>query len=239
MTLRNPKRALNLPCSIRIPKLQFPGFLWGHVLPQGPMFSRMMSDLPYILWPGLAALWLRGSRWGLFVAGAFALALNLALISTFVWPQLLGRSLPLWVVPTAAWVLVLWFWVVSARASFRIVAEERARNTPPSQAATELLCQAQTQYLKGNFSQADAILARLLIQSPGDVEARLLAASICRHTARREEATQRLQELSSFPAAAQWQVEIADEHRRLAIQLNGQQRRNKDQTPQASAARAA
>ncbi len=203
------------------------------------MFSRMMSDLPYILWPGLAALWLRGSRRGLFVAGAFAVALNLALITTFVWPQLLGRGLPPWVVPTAAWVLVLWFWVVSARASARIVAEERSRNTPPNQAATDLLCQAQTQYLKGHFSQADALLARLLIQSPGDMEARLLAASICRHTARRDEAMQRLAELSTFPAATQWQVEIADEHRRLATQVDGQQRRNKDQTPPASAARAA
>ena len=41
-----------------------------------------------LLWPGLPWLWLRGSRAGLLVAVAFAIVLDTAIVSTWVWTEL-------------------------------------------------------------------------------------------------------------------------------------------------------
>ena len=45
------------------------------------------------LWPGLPRLWLRGDWLSLGAAVAFGAALNLVLVSSFVWPELLPTSL--------------------------------------------------------------------------------------------------------------------------------------------------
>jgi hypothetical protein len=47
-------------------------------------------------WPGRARLWLRGGWTDLGLAVAFAAVLNFALVTTFIWPQLLSRDLPAW-----------------------------------------------------------------------------------------------------------------------------------------------
>jgi hypothetical protein len=65
------------------------------------------------LWPGLAALWLRGRWTGLATAAGFAVVLNSALVATFAdLPAPAG--LP-WAIPAAAWLLVLGFWVLGFR----------------------------------------------------------------------------------------------------------------------------
>src|SRR5688500_16065858 len=97
----------------------------------------------WLLWPGLAPLWLRGSGRGLAIAAAFGVLLNFALISTFVWPLLLSQSLAPWAVPAAAWVLVLWFWMVAARSGARFLAAQAARERPPDEEGILLLVQAQ------------------------------------------------------------------------------------------------
>ncbi len=171
----------------------------------------MRNVAPWLLWPGLASLWLRGSGRGLAAAAAFGGLLNFALISTFVWPQLLSRGLAPWVVPAAAWVLVLWFWIVAARSAASFMAQEAARRTPPNDDANRLLVQAQTEYLKGHLSQAESLLTQLLETYPGDAEARLLLATLCRRTGRKEDAEIHLKELMELPEAAAWRMEIASE----------------------------
>ncbi len=51
---------------------------------------------PVILcgWPGLPGLWYRGYASSLLVAFGFSILLNLAVISSFIWPWSLGESLP-------------------------------------------------------------------------------------------------------------------------------------------------
>ena len=171
----------------------------------------MRNVAPWLLWPGLASLWLRGSGRGLAAAAAFGGLLNFALISTFVWPQLLSRGLAPWVVPAAAWVLVLWFWIVAARSAAKFLAQEAARRTPPDDDANRLLVQAQTEYLKGHLSQAENLLTQLLETHPGDAEARLLLATLCRRMGRKEDAENHLKELIELPQAAAWRMEIASE----------------------------
>ena len=174
----------------------------------------------WLLWPGLAPLWLRGSGRGLAVAAAFGALLNFALITTFVWPQLLSRGLSPWVVPAAAWVLVLWFWIVAARSSARFLAQEAARLTLPDDTANRLLMQAQTEYLKGHLSQAESLLQEILANFPGDCEARLLLATLCRRNGRVGDARKHLAELLELPQAHGWRMEIEAEQRELTREVS-------------------
>ena len=169
----------------------------------------------WLLWPGLASLWRRGSGQGLAAAVAFGILLNFSLITTFVWPQLLSRGLAPWVVPAAAWVSVLWFWIVAARSAARFLAEESARQTPPNEDADRLLVQAQTEYLKGHLSQAESLLHELLANFPGDCEAHLLLATLCRRMGRLSDARKHLAELLELPLAHAWRMEIETEQRQL------------------------
>jgi len=110
-----------------------------------------------------------------------------------------------------AWVLVLWFWIVAARSAARFLAQEAARRTPSDDDANRLLVQAQTEYLKGHLSQAESLLTHLLETHPGDAEARLLLATLCRRIGRKEDAENHLKELIELPQAAAWRMEIASE----------------------------
>jgi len=175
----------------------------------------MRKTALWLIWPGLAPLWLKGSGRGLAAAVAFGGLLNFTLISTFIWPQLLSRELAPWIVPAAAWVLVLWFWIVAARLTARFLAQEAARRTIPDDDANRLLVQAQTEYLKGHLSQAESLLQELLARFPGDCEARLLLATLCRRNGRPSDARKHLAELLEQPQAHIWRMEIEIEHREL------------------------
>ncbi|MCE9524691.1 MAG: tetratricopeptide repeat protein [Planctomycetales bacterium] len=175
----------------------------------------MRKTALWLIWPGLAPLWLKGSGRGLAAAAAFGCLLNFTLITTFIWPQLLSRELAPWIVPAAAWVLVLWFWIVAARITARFLAQEAARRTPPDDDANRLLVQAQTEYLKGHLSQAESLLQELLTRFPGDCEARLLLATLCRRIGRPSDARKHLAELLEQPQAHTWRMEIEIEHRTL------------------------
>ncbi|MEX2175175.1 MAG: hypothetical protein WD872_12505 [Pirellulaceae bacterium] len=175
------------------------------------------------LWPGLVAAWLRGQFRGLVVAVAFAGVLNLALITTFVWPQGLSAALPTWATPVAVWVLVLGFWIVGVRRNWQDragpapgVAESMAAADPQIEADFRA---AQAEYLKGHWIEAETLLARLLARRADDVEARLLTAAILRRTGRAAAAQALLTELAGTELAGRWRWEIAAELKRMQSQL--------------------
>jgi len=165
---------------------------------------------PLILsvWPGLARLWLRGQWSGLAVAMGFGSLLQLALVVTFVWPQLLSRDLPIWAAPTGAWVLVVGLWIAGVRSTLAL-RRQLAREAMGNPAAVEpLLRQVQTEYLKGHWIEAESLLRQLLGQRPADVEAQLLLATLYRRTKRYDEARAQLDALTQHAAAAKWIDEI-------------------------------
>ncbi|QDU27921.1 hypothetical protein ETAA8_30120 [Anatilimnocola aggregata] len=163
------------------------------------------------LWPGLARLWLRGEIRGLLTAVAFTLAVNFALITTLVWPQLVSRQLPPWLVPTTAWIVVVWFWVAGMRAGGQLAAAIARANRPADKQSFELYRQAQLEYLKGHLLEAESRLLTLLNRTPGDVEARLLLASVQRRTKRPAEARQSLAQLAELSGSALWSEEVQRE----------------------------
>lgn len=175
-----------------------------------------MKNALTTLWPGLTQLWLRGSLGGLVTAVIFAAALNLALVISFVYPEAAGPHFPLWLAPCAVWFMVLWLWVAGWRRSQQLLAEWFPARQPTDATTETLFCQAQAEYLKGRWRQAEAVLGELLTRRSRDVEGRLLLASLLQRTQRWNEARQLLTDLSHEEAAARWQFEIGRELAMLA-----------------------
>lgn len=178
------------------------------------------------LWPGLARLWLRGEVLGLVTAVAFATALNFALITTFVWPQLLTRQLPPWAVPAMAWIVVVWFWVAGLRTGGALAAAAARTSIPGDAESLTQFRQAQLEYLKGHWIEAESQLLQLLARTPGDLEARLLLASVQRRMGRADEAKQSLQKLAELNGSVLW----ADEVQRESVKIQQLQREQLNKT---------
>lgn len=169
-----------------------------------------MHALRYLtlVWPGLPWAWLRGSLSGLVLALAFAVSIDVALVTTFIWPGLV--ELPLTV---GLWTAVAVLWLVSAVSA-------AAAFPPPiavarSAEADDLFVKARDAYLARDWLQAEARIRDLLKAAPTDGEAQLLYATLLRRTGRPAEARQALEKLSRSDSGAAWSSEIAMEWQRL------------------------
>ena len=188
-------------------------------------------------WPGLAQLWLRGSYPALIWAIGYSILLNLALVSTFLWPALLGDTFPV-----ITWPILLVAWLVSAIISFRMVEE---LSSPPAMACEQerigfsaendgksendsqsdfegknshtLFNRAQREYLKGHWSETESLLKRRLKQTERDIEANLLLATLFRRTGRHVEAVEQLSLLEKFDDSVHWNFEIDRERQLIEI----------------------
>lgn len=161
-----------------------------------------------LLWPGLPWLWLRGSRAGLVLAVAFAVLLDTALVSTWIWTELVDvqTAVGLWAAVAATWVIA----VASAVSAF----------PPPliltQDAATErIFVEARDAYLARDWLTAETKLLALLALRPIDGEAQLLLASLLRRVGRQAEAEKALAKLARSDSGLRWQSAIARERKLL------------------------
>lgn len=161
-----------------------------------------------LLWPGLPWLWLRGSRAGLLLAVAFAVLLDTALVSTWIWTELVDvqTAVGLWAAVAATWVIA----VASAVSAF----------PPPliltQDAATEqIFVEARDAYLARDWLAAETKLLALLALRPADGEAQLLLASLLRRVGRPVEAEKALAKLARSDSGLRWQSAIARERKLL------------------------
>jgi hypothetical protein len=141
------------------------------------------------------------------MAIAFTVLLNAALLATF-WDLPAVPNLPTWAMPVAAWVLVLGFWVLATWLG-------RIPHVAQTAELDELFRNAQSQYLKGHWLEAETQLRNLLAGQPADVEGRLLLASVFRRTGRLADATRLLNDLKGDVSAGRWQWEIQSELLRI------------------------
>ena len=161
------------------------------------------------LWPGLPQLWTCASWPALAVAAAAAAVLDLALLSSFVFPELLATD-----VRRALWVALTAGWVVSAVWS---VAFNRHRSGRGEEdLAGDAFDKAVQYYLEGDWFEAQRTLGRLLRKDPRDADARLMLATLLRHTGQRQEAAEQLTQLERLEDAEKWAVEIRRERELLA-----------------------
>jgi hypothetical protein len=154
-----------------------------------------------LVWPGLPQLWFAGSWAGLAMAAGFAAVLNLGIVTSRLWTELLSPESQ-----TLIWLAAGGIWTASAALSARWVAGLRMAG--PSAVDEDLFNAAQNEYLKGNWYEAEAALNRLLDRNIVDVEARLMLASLLRRTGRRDEAATQLSRLSRTDGAERWHLEI-------------------------------
>ena len=159
----------------------------------------------------MTSLWTAGDVRGLYVALGFGAALNLALIDTMIWPQLLELG-----PPVLLWGLVATYWLAGIYAAFREGNTATDDGSNSADAGDGLFIQAQTEYLSGDWDEAAWRLQRILAQQPRDVEARLLLATLCRHQRQFDAAREQLQILQRFDESTPWSFEIQRELELLA-----------------------
>ena len=169
-------------------------------------------------WPGLPGLWYRGHFSSLLLAVGFAIVLNLALISSFVWPLCLGETFP-----AVAWPTLLILWTVAAYVSVSTLPDVMSVATTAKVSAEEatdtLFIQAQHEYLGGDWKAAESLLLQRLNRFPRDVESRLLLATLLRHDRRLEQASDQLDTIQKFDESHAWDFEIRRERRLIELIL--------------------
>ncbi len=161
-------------------------------------------------WPGLPGLWCKGHWSSLFAAVGFAILLNIALVSSFLWKWSLGEAFPL-----IAWPVICLIWAATALVSYNRLTDLVAVPTTDKVAATErpdtLFIQAQHEYLKGHWGEAKTLLKRQIDQHPRDIESRLLLATLFRHSRQLDQSLQQLKEIKRFDEAVEWNFECERE----------------------------
>jgi hypothetical protein len=170
----------------------------------------MKLRLMTVLWPGLPQLWLRGEASALGLAIGFSALLNLAVLATWGWTELLNVPLLL-----VAWCGVVLIWLVSLIGG--VVQMPRLGGVSSIDPAGDLFRAAQGEYLRGNWFEAELALNQLLERNPGDADARLMLATLLRRIGQPGEAADQLRQLSKTEGAEKWQLEIAREQRLLAL----------------------
>lgn len=164
-------------------------------------------------WPGLPQLWLRGLWSGLGLAAVAAAGLNVAILAGFAWSEWIAAD-----VRNGLWMALAVLWIASAGLSARWI----RRQPPPKRteqnadAAKDDFSVALEHYLKGNYFETERLLQRLLQRNARDLEARLMLATLLRHTGRRDEALVHLDLLDRFEGSQKWELEIRQERDLLA-----------------------
>lgn len=170
----------------------------------------MVAALRYLtlLWPGMPWLWLRGSRAGLLLAIAFAVVLDTAILTTWIWSDLVDAGVPigLWAAAAAVWIIA----GVSALSAFPTPLQTR-RNA----ANDGLFVEARDAYLARDWLKAETKLRSLLAVAPTDGEAQLLLATLLRRAGRLTEARTALEKLARSDSGAGWASAIARERARI------------------------
>jgi hypothetical protein len=157
-----------------------------------------------LVWPGMPWLWLRGSVGGLVLALAFAVLLDMAIVTTWIWSELvdLRISIGIWTATIAVWIVS----TASAASSFPAPIPR-----DPDAATDTLFVKARDAYLARDWLTAETRLRAVLALAPTDGEAQLLLATLLRRVGRTAEAKRALEQLSRSDSGAPWQTAIARE----------------------------
>jgi hypothetical protein len=161
-----------------------------------------------VFWPGLPQLWLRGEWSALGLAVGFSGLMNLAVLATWGWTELLEPPLLL-----AAWGGVVLFWLVSLVGGLAQTA--RLAGVSSIDPGGDLFRAAQGEYLRGNWFEAELALNQLIERNPDDVDAHLMLATLLRRIGQPDEARERLRRLATIEGAGKWHLEIARQTRLL------------------------
>ncbi len=164
--------------------------------------SRISLNWLFSLWPGLPNAWLRGRIEGLLIAVGFAIVVETALITSFVWP--------LWFGPftrTVVWFCVAVYWLVGTVPAL----VRRKHSFGNVSGRLGLFRQAQAEYLSGNWFAAERLLQQLLGTDETDADVRLMLATLYRRIRRWDAARRQLTLVTTYDRQGKWQLEVSRE----------------------------
>lgn len=161
-------------------------------------------------WPGFCRVWKDGAVSGLFVAVGFAMLLNLSLLTTWVWSDLLPEG-----VRVLLWSVTAFTWIIGWVDSNRFLANHLFLSAQDGQ--LDLFLAARGEYLRCEWGRSEDLLCSILHENPRDVEARLMLATLNRHQGRIPEAREHLRRLQRLERAGEWNMEIGREWRQLGL----------------------
>ena len=157
-----------------------------------------------LVWPVLPWLWLRGSAGGLVLALAFAVLLDMGIVTTWIWSELVDLPvfIVIWTAASVVWIVA----TLSAASSFPAPISGAA-----DAAADTLFVKARAAYLARDWLTAETRLKAVLALAPTDGEAQLLLATLLRRVGRTAESKRALEQLSRSDSGIPWQAAIARE----------------------------
>jgi len=161
---------------------------------------------PVYLWPGLPQLARDGNWAALAVAVAAAALLNAVILGTWFWTDMVAPAMHIicWVFLGAAWCVSVGYGAWTDRRGTWFSGSAASAEKPGEKIFEEAL----EDYLKGNWFEAERKLNVLLRRDEHDLEARLLMATLLRHTKRFDDATHQLNLLVRLDGAHCWALEI-------------------------------
>jgi hypothetical protein len=152
-------------------------------------------------WPGLAQIWSGQEVLGLLLGLFFAWALNLAIVSRWIWIEAFA---PAWVDFLAILAVVSWFaslgytlWWVG------LCHPERHRGE-----IERLFREAQEAYLQGRYSESKNRIERILARDEADADALMQLGSIYLRTRQPTLARHTFQQCLESKGGVKWRFEI-------------------------------
>ena len=157
-----------------------------------------------LLWPGLPWAWLRGSWAGLILATAFAICLNLCILSAWIWTSFIDLEMTFGI-----WTATAIIWIVSTVSAVSTFPQPLVSSR--DEVTDTLFIDARDAYLAGDWLRAETKLQTILTLSPTDGEAQLLFGTLLRRVGRFVEAKKSLEKLERSDSGQPWQHAIRHE----------------------------
>lgn len=157
-----------------------------------------------LIWPGLPWAWLRGSWAGLILATAFAICLNLCIISAWIWTSFIDLEMTFGI-----WTATAIIWIVSTVSAMSTFPQPLVSSR--DEVTDTLFIDARDAYLAGDWLRAETKLQTILTLSPTDGEAQLLFGTLLRRVGRFVEAKKSLEKLERSDSGKPWQHAICHE----------------------------
>ena len=157
-----------------------------------------------LIWPGLPWAWLRGSWAGLILATAFAICLNLCIISAWIWTSFIDLEMTFGI-----WTATAIIWIVSTVSAMSTFPQPLLSSR--DEVTDTLFVDARDAYLAGDWLRAETKLQTILTLSPTDGEAQLLFGTLLRRVGRFVEAKKSLEKLERSDSGQPWQHAICHE----------------------------
>lgn len=160
------------------------------------------------LWPGLAQIWAGQEVLGLLLGGLFALALNLAIATRFVWTEALAPGWPGFLAALAAltWLTTMgytvwWAW--------------RCHPERHREEIDRLYREAMELYLRGRWNDARRQFEQILARDETDADALVQLGTIYLRTDQPALARRAFRQCLDLEGGAKWRWEIERALRRL------------------------